>query len=373
MAIDIGNQSAASASPKVLTGLTKGLNKRHRVGSKDRKFFTERLTLLLQTGVNLHAALQSLKKQTDNPAMVAVVDALIRHISEGKSFSYALAEYPEMFSRTYINLVAASENGGFMPQVLEELLEMEEKRERLRSTLFSALSYPAFLVVFSVAVVIFVLMVVFPKFAVMFESIRDQLPGTTLTLMWMSESLKAYWLPLMASSVLFMFGLKRWMMSHSGRYRVDQLKLAIPVLKDVFVQLYLVQSMRVMSLSLKNGVGIVDTLVACKEVVGNSVYQRFLADLETNVQEGSGLSVGFSHTRFIPPIVQQMIATGEETANLPKVMARIADFYEHELSKKLTALSKIAEPLMLLVMGVVVGVIVSSLILPIFKLSKAVY
>jgi type II secretory pathway component PulF len=373
MALELNNPPSTPSASAKSSGLSWQFNRPSKIGTKDRLFFTERLALLLETGVNLHAALRALEKQSDNPAMIVIIEALIEKIGEGQSFSHALSQYPQVFSKTYTNLIAASENGGFMPQVLEELLEMEEKRERLRSTLVSSLSYPAFLVFFSLSVVIFVLIVVFPKFAAMFDSIRDQLPASTLILMWMSEILQSYWWAMMGGLSVAVLGLRQWLKGHGGSAWLDRLKLGMPVIKDVFVQLYLVQSLRVMSLSLKNGVGIVDALAACKEVVTNSVYQRFITTLEVKVQEGGGLAPGFAEARFIPAIVQQMISTGEETGNLSKVLARIADFYERELSKKLTALSKTAEPVMLLVMGVVVGILVSSLILPIFKLSRAVY
>lgn len=373
MAIDLNQPTPKTSASLELSQFSMRFGRRSKVSSKERLFFTERLALLLETGVNLHVGLQALKKQTSNPALAEIIESLITNVAEGKMFSYALARFPEVFSKTYVNLIAASENGGFIPQVLHELLEMEEKREKLRGTLLSALSYPAFLILFSLGVVIFVLAVVFPKFASLFQTIRDQLPGTTLALMWISDQLRAHWLPLSGSVMIGFVGIRRWAKGPSGSAWVDRMKLSIPLVKDIFVQLYLVQSLRVMSLSLKNGVSIVDTLAACREVVANRVYQRFISGIERNVQDGSGIAVGFSATRFIPPIVQQMITTGEETGNLPKVMARVADFYERELSKKLAALSKIAEPVLLLLMGVVVGVLVSSLILPIFKLSRAVH
>jgi type II secretory pathway component PulF len=132
------------------------------------------------------------------------------------------------------------------------------------------------------------------------------------------------------------------------------------------------QSMRVLSLSLSNGVGILNALHSCKDVIRNSLFQKFISNVEEQVEEGDGISAGFSNISFIPHVVQQMITTGEESGNLPKLMARLADFYEREISVRLQTFSRLAEPVMLLVMGVVVGLLVSSLILPIFKLSRAV-
>ncbi|MGI9262647.1 MAG: type II secretion system F family protein [Woeseiaceae bacterium] len=343
-----------------------------RVTDKERMFFTEQLSLLLETGTTLQQALQAMAGQSHGPAMKTVIENLLTNISSGKTFSQALEMHPETFSSTYTSLVAASEDGGFLDQVLLQLLQMEEKREQLRGTLVSALSYPAFLIFFSIAVVAFVLVVVFPKFGAMFTMIHDQLPATTKGLMWLSDVLRAYWVYILMSIGGTFLLARRWAASESGRNSIDRAKISIPGIRDVFVQVYLVQSLRVMSLSLSNGVSLVDTLASCKDVVKNRVFRRFFANVELKVQQGSGIAAGFRDVEMLPSLVQQMIATGEESGNLPKVMGRMADFYERELTKRLAALSKMAEPVMLLVMGLIVGIIVSSLILPIFKLSRAV-
>ncbi len=345
---------------------------KRKVSAKDRRFFIEQLALLLETGAPLHSALQILEKQVDNPAMAVVIKGMSNDITAGQTFSRALAKHPTVFSTTYVNLVAASESGGFMHEVLMQLLAEEEKRDQLRSTMVSALSYPAFLVAFSILVVVFVLVAFFPKFAEMFVRIQDELPPTTIALMWLSDVLRAYWVHIVAGLAAVVVLAHRWATSSAGAARLDHLKLMLPVSRDVFSQLYLVQSLRIMSLSLGHGVSVVDTLQACRDVIANSRFRAFLARVQSNVQEGGTIAAGFEAGEFIPPIVKQMVHTAESTGNLGKVLGRVADYYERELGKKLTAVSKMAEPVMLLIMGLLVGVIVSSLILPIFKLSSAV-
>jgi len=345
---------------------------RAKVTSDDRRFFTEQLALMLETGANLHQALQLLREQSQQPAMAEVIESLLEDVAGGQSFSAALAKHPEVFSTTYVNLVAASEAGGFMHQILAELLAMEEKVEELNNTVRSALAYPIFLSLFSLGVVVFILMVVFPKFAVMFSKIHDQLPATTIALMHASDFLRGYWVQTVIALVAVTMLALRWMASDKGQDTLDRLKLTVPGIKHVFIQIYLTQSLRVMSLSLANGVNISDTLSATREVVRNSVLRRFFVTVEEQVQQGNGVAAGFKRDDLIPLLVQRMIATGEESGNLAKVMARLAEYYERELTKRLKSLSKMAEPVMLMVMGVIVGVLVSSLILPIFKLSRAV-
>ena len=340
--------------------------------SRDRIFFTEQLSLLLETGTPLHAALQVLEKHIDNPAMGKIINSLIDDVTSGKSFSFALAKHPELFSGTYVSLVGAAEEGGFLDTVLLELMNMDEKREELRRTVISAVSYPGFLIGFSIFVVIFVLVAVFPKFSDMFSAIADQLPVTTIALMGASHVLIQYWLPISGGFIAGVAGLIWWLHTASGKDALDRFKLRVFGLRDIYIQIYLIQSMRVLGLSLANGVTVPDALASCREVVSNKVFQRFLSGVEEKVNEGGGFAAAFQTEDFIPPLVRQMVTTGEETGNLPKILSRVADYYERELAKQLAAFSRMVEPVMLIVMGGVVGLIVSSLILPIFKLSQAV-
>jgi type II secretory pathway component PulF len=344
-----------------------------RLGHADRIAFTERLALLLDTGVPLHAALRSLHDQADNPRMRDILGALSEEIVGGSRFSEALAHHPQLFPSTYVNLVGASEEGGFLPQVLAQLVEIDEKQERLRAAIVSALSYPGFLVVFSVAVVIFILMFVFPKFATMFGAIYNELPATTRLLMKLSAALTEHTLLVvlaLAAAGAALFALIRRPASQAA---LDRLKLRVPFVRDIFIKIYLTRLMRVMGISLERGVTILATLAACREVVPNREFHRFIVRLEGEVNEGKGIAAGFRDSDLIPASVQQMISTGEETGTLGKVMGRVADFYDRELTRQLTQLSKLAEPVMLMIMGVMVGTIVSSLILPIFKLSRAAH
>jgi type II secretory pathway component PulF len=345
---------------------------RRRLGDRDRMFFTEQLGLLLETGANLFGALQTLRKQSSNPAMLDVIDALMADIGEGRTFSYALAKHPKLFSQSYVNLIAASETGGFMHKVLHELKVMEDKRDELKSTLFSALSYPVFLILFSFAVVVFVLVAVFPKFGDLFASIHDQLPPTTKFLMATSNVLLDYWPQVLIGVVALFLLTHRWIATAAGRETVDGYLLRLPGLKQLVAEFYMAQVLRIMSLSLGNGVSMLDTLQACRDIIGNSVFRKFIDSVALLVEEGGGVSRGFERSDFVPPVAKAMLSTGEESGNLAKVAARVADYYELELTRRLKTLSKLAEPIMLLVMGAVVGLLVSSLILPIFKLSRAV-
>jgi len=187
-----------------------------------------------------------------------------------------------------------------------------------------------------------------------------------------SDLIRQYWIMLLVGVGVFFLGVRQWMNSDAGTKRIDYMKLHVPGARDIFTQIYLVQSLQVLSLSLNNGVSVMESLEACRDVVKNSLFRNLIEKVEASVQAGAGVAAGFEDSTFLPDLAKHMIATGEQTGNLGKVAGRICDYYETQLSKKLDALSKLAEPIMLLVMGVVVGVLVSSLILPIFKLSRAV-
>lgn len=363
---------AGAAPPSGLRALG-AMQLRAGVRPADRILFTERLALLLETGVPLHAALRSLQEQTDHPRLRAMIARMADDIVGGCRFSEALAPHPDLFPPTFVNLVAASEAGGFLPEVLNQLVDMDEKQEKLRATLTSALSYPAFLIVFSVLVVVFILMFVFPKFAVMFTSIYDELPMTTKVLIAVSAVLTEHTAALGGALAALLALLVLVLRRPAAQQALDRLKLRVPLVRDIYIKIYLGRLMRVMGISLQRGVTIVATLQACRQVVPNREFQHFIAALEVQVNEGRGIAAGFQGSALIPVSVRQMIATGEQSGALGHVMGRIADFYDRELSKQLNTLSKLAEPIMLMVMGVLVGTIVSSLILPIFKLSRATH
>lgn len=374
MAIELNASRSQTAAPKQADTLSKALANLTQKSPdvQDRILFTEQLALMLETGMALHEALKAFSTLDIKPGLKTIVESLMNDVEEGRTFSAALSRHADFFSMAYINLVAAAENGGFLDRVLLELKDMDEKREKLKSTVISAMVYPAFLIVFSLGVVVFVLVFVFPKFADLFARISDQLPGSTKVLMAASDALINYWWLFIAVILLFVIAGQYWLRTAHGTETMDRLKLSVVMIRDIFVQLYLVQSMRLMSMSMANGVSVMDTLEACREVVRNNVFNRFIAQLQVHVEEGAGFSTGFEQAGFIPATVKQMIKTGDDTGNLPQVMARVADYYERELEKKLALFARLVEPIMLLVMGGVVGLIVSSLILPIFKLSRAV-
>jgi type II secretory pathway component PulF len=363
---------APPASSVRTTEVRSPLVRDRKFSAQDRMFFAERLGLLLETGTPLHPALETLAGQARAGAPALVIGDLSVEVASGRSFSEALAAQPAAFPETHVNLVAAGERGGFLPEVIGRLLEMEERARELRSTLVGALSYPAFLTVFSFAVVVFVLVVVFPKFSEMFAMIVDDLPVTTRFLMAASDLLRNNAVVVTVAVVGAAGGAWRLVASEQGREWLDETSFRLPGIRTLVSELYLVQFLRVMSLSIGHGVPVVEALDAARSAVASPRFRRFVHGLRQNVTDGRLLSAGFQNVDFVPELAAQMVATGEESGSLALVMGRLADFYEREWRRRIEAAAKMIEPALLLVMGVVVGMIVSSLLLPIFMLSRSV-
>ena len=345
---------------------------RRKVTTQDRMFFTEQLSLMLATGTSLHPALESIAQQMSKTPLQPVISAMADGVLNGRSLSQEMSQHPQVFSPMYVSLVAASENGGFLHEVLEQLRSIEEQNDELRSTLISAFSYPAFLVVFSIFTLGFVLLFVFPKFADLFASIGDQLPGSTKVLMSLSGFLLNNWLLTLVAIGIALAGFVISLNSTKGRTLADRFKLYTPPLCRIWRQVYIILLLRILGLSLQHGVSLVDAVRISRDVVDNGLVRKFLADLSDVIEQGGRLAFGLGQAAWVPDLAKQMLATAEESGSLAPVMLRLADYYTRELNRLLQKFSKMVEPIMLVVMGALVGLLVSAMILPIFKLSHSV-
>lgn len=373
MAIELGPAGGASAPTAAGSAKAAFAGWSQRIQVADRIAFTEQLALLLETGVPLHTALSELHAQSRRPPVKAVLAALHHDILEGKPLSQALAAQPAMFPGTYTHLVAAAEEGGFLPDVLAQLKDLDEKAQNLRVALVSALTYPAVLLGLSVIVVAFILLWVFPRFADLFASIHDRLPVTTLVLMALSDFLHKYGaLVVVGIGVLALVG-RRVATSPEGRAAIERAVMATPALGNIVMGIHMVRVFRILSLSLSRGVPLLKALAASQDIASTRALREAMERMRVSVEEGRGLSAALADTEFIPPLAREMLATGERSGHLAKVLERLAEHYQRKLEQRLATLAKVIEPVMLLFMGGLVATIVSALILPIFKLSAAVH
>ena len=344
-----------------------------RISARERMFFTERLGLLLDTDNPLHLSLEAIAGQAGAGELANVLRAVVDDVSSGASFADALARWPESFPPTYVSTVRAAEAGGFLPAALASLVEIEERHDSMRAAVTSAFAYPAFLATLSAAVIVFVLVAVFPKFEDLFAMIADELPITTKGLLAASRVLRAGWVPILAGAGALGVAAWAWLRRPEGREALDGWLLRIPGIRTILIHTDMVQLLRVMALSAAHGVNALEMLASARDSVSSPTFRRFVERLAESVERGGTLGAGFRQEPMLPDLVKQMVSTGDEAGSLALVCDRVASFYERELRRSLERMSKLAEPVMLVVMGVGVGLVVSSLILPIFKLSRAVH
>jgi type II secretory pathway component PulF len=373
MAIELDSHPDKPASAPVPGAARAPFGLPQRIVVADRIAFTEQLALLLETGVPLHTALSELQAQSRKLPVKMALAELHGDILDGKPLSQALARQPAMFPPTYTHLVAAAEEGGFLPQVLEQLKDLDEKAQNLRVALISALTYPAVLLGLSLVVVTFILLWVFPRFAELFQSIHDRLPWTTLVLMALSDFLRQHGLVVLVGLLVGGLALKRLFAAPEARAALERAVMAAPGIGAILMGIHMVRVFRILGLSLKHGVPLLKALAASEEIASTTALRGAMARMRISVEEGRGLSAALADTEFIPPLAREMIATGERSGHLAKVLERLAEHYQLKLENRLATLAKVVEPAMLLIMGGLVSMIVSALILPIFKLSAAVH
>lgn len=344
-----------------------------RVKASEKIFFISQLSLMLEVGTSLSASLKALGNQTQNPAFREVILAMHRDIEEGKQFSEAMRRHPSVFDHVFVSMIKAGETGGFLQKILDRLVEMQEKRQALIAQLRTTLTYPVVLCVICVLVVVFILVWVLPKFTTFFQGKEAILPFTTRFLIALSDSMRSYgWV--YALSVAGMgVCLKIFFDSEAGKILVDQVSLRGPLISRLCNKIYTCQLLRTLGHLMESKVPLLEALEVNRPTIGNRYYREFIDEIAQEVQQGGRFSQPFASSPFVLDSVKQMVATGEEAGNLPRVMIRLAEFYDTEVERELKTIASLIEPAALIVLGGVVGLIVSSVILPLFKLGQAMH
>ncbi|MGD8845615.1 MAG: type II secretion system F family protein [Desulfobacteraceae bacterium] len=371
-------QPRGPSAPKAAPGTPTGMNAlRYRllspVKSAEVTFFTTQLALMLEVGTPLNLALNAVRRELSNPFFDRVLSEVSRDIEQGRQFSDALARHPKVFDNIFINMVRAGEAGGFLRETLERLVRMQEKRQALRNQLRSAMTYPVVLTLLGVLVVVFIMVGVLPKFVGIFEGKEEILPLSTRFLMAASASLRQYWLYYLAGCCAGAVGIKLWAGSAHGRVAVDRLLIHGPVVSHLSNQVYTSEMLRTMGYLLESRVPLLQALRVTGPTVRNSIYRKLVVTIEETVSRGERFAHPFGDHAPIPPTVKQMVAVAEEVGQLPKVMLRLAKYYDGRVDEALKRFVAIIEPLALIVLGGIVGVIVSSIVLPLFRLSRALH
>ena len=336
-------------------------------------YFTSQLALMLEVGTPVTTCLSSLAKQTRNASFRRILGEVGKDVEEGRQFSDALMRHPDVFDGTYMSMVKAGETGGFLTESLGRLVVVIEKKQELVTQIRSALTYPAALCVMAFSVVIFIVVAVLPKFTAFFEGKEHLLPGTTRFLMAASSSIRAYWGWYIVGTVVLVTAIKLFVESGVGRLTIDTIAVKSPIGSGLANKINTCSLLRTLGHLLESQVPLIEALGVTRTTMRNRYYQRLVDRIEARVTQGGRLSAAFVECPYVVESVRQMVATGEEAGNLYPVMLRLAEHYDKEVDQELRTFSALIEPVALIVLGTIVAVIVSSIMLPMFKLAYAVH
>lgn len=343
--------------------------RRRSVKSSEQVFFFSQLSLMLEIGTSLTGGLQALADQSKNPAFKEILLAMLKDLQEGRQLSDAMMRYPHVFNRVYVSLAKAGEAGGFLKNSLDSIVVMIERRQALITQLRATLTYPVILCVMAVAVVVFVLVGILPKFMVLFAGKERLLPPTTRVLMALSTSLRGYWWAYLAGGAASVFMGAAFFRSSPGQALKDRFLVSTPLIAPTFNKILTCQLLRTLGNLMESHVPLIEALDITRTTFTNRHFAAFVDKIREHVHGGGTLSRIFASNPYVMETVKQMVATGEEVGKLPKVMLRLAEFYDTEIQSDLRIISSLVEPAALVIIGAIVGLLVSSVILPIFRIA----
>lgn len=350
-------------------------SKNQKVKLKDLVIFTRQLATMIDAGVPLLRSLAALQAQTENAGFRKHIAEISKDVEGGTSFADALEKHQGVFSPIYINMVRAGEAGGILDEILKKLATQQEKDSRIRGKFKSAMTYP--IILLSITFMVFVVLMVFvmPRIGKIIKDLAGEnaeLPQLTQVMLSISSFMTSKWYIMIGTIVIGSFFIKRYTRTKAGRRRKDQLLLKIPVLKVIIKKVVIARFARIFASLMSAGVTVTDSIEVTAKALGNAVIEEELLAASKAVRAGQQLSVPLGESKIFPPIVSQMLAIGEETGQIDTILVKVADFYEEEVDATVDALSSILEPIMIVVMGGMVGLIAASVIGPISNLSNQI-
>ena len=343
-----------------------------KVKPKDIAVFSRQFATMINSGLSLLRALNILADQTENPTLARTIAEVRTDVEKGISLSAALGKHPKVFKRLYVAMIRAGEIGGVLDSVLLRLAENLEKDVALKQKIKSAMTYPT--VVFCLVVLIMIGMLIFvvPTFKNLYRDLGGSLPLPTKVLIAVSDRAKQFWYVLAALMIGSWVGLRRWVNTEHGRGKWDAMKLRVPVFGQLVHKSALSRFSRTLSVLMRSGVPILQSLEIVRETVNNTVVSDAVRDVAASVKEGESIAKPLERHDIFPPMVVQMISVGEETGALDTMLAKISDFYDQEVEATVEALTSLIEPVLIAVMGVVVGGMVVALYMPMFNIINLI-
>jgi len=342
-----------------------------RVSRGDIIYMTSQLAIMVDTGINLAAALEGLRDQEDNSSLKRILGELKSDVEEGEDFSTALAKHPKHFDKTFVALVRSSEHTGMLGEMLEHIADYLRKDLDNRNRVRSAMTYPTIMLVMAVGVSIFLLTYIMPKFTPMFRRKGVKLPKITVVFLHISEYLINYWYVWLILAAVSVTAYLFWRRTEIGRRVLDNIKINLPIIGATFRKVIISRGIRTLGTMLKNGVPMLEAIRLTSEVSANYRYESAWKRVEHDVTNGRQICEALAGNPLFPKTLIQMIASGEETGRLGDVLEKVSAYYDGEVETSLKTATSMIEPLMIAVMGVVVGSIGLSLMLPILTLSRS--
>ncbi len=337
------------------------------VSQKGLCVFTRQMSTLLQAGLPLLRSLEVLTRQEKNPAFKYVLEELCDNVTSGNTFSDGLLQHPKVFNRLYINMIKAGEAGGVLDVVLNRLARFMEKSIKIKGKIKSAMVYPVIVLFIAMAILTFLMIFVIPQFQEIFDELLEGAPLPVLTqwVMAISFFVKDQFLLTLAICIVVFIILKLLKSTNVGARAVDRAMISLPPVGDLFKKAAIARFTRTFGTLLSSGVPILQCLTITRDTIGNRILMDALENVHERVKEGDSVSAPLEASKVFPTMVTSMIDVGEETGELPEMLNRIADNYDEEVDNAVEALTSIIEPIMIVILALIVGVIVIALFLPI--------
>ncbi|MGC8667366.1 MAG: type II secretion system F family protein [Chthonomonadales bacterium] len=347
--------------------------RRRKVSLNDMVVMSRQLATLVHAGLPLVECLHTLAAQTQNPLLKQALTEVRNDVLAGSTFTDALAKHPRIFSELYQALARAGEVAGALDETLHVAAEQLDKEQELREKVKAAFVYPMAVIITAVGVVFFLLTFVVPVFANVYEQFHAKLPAPTLLLVTISKIVRGYWYMVAIGGFAGWKAYKRWSQTEKGRRTMDRIKLRMPLLGPLNRKIAIARLTRTFSAMVSAGVPILSGLQTSARVTGNTVFTDVIADTVQKVNEGVRLSVPLEQSGQFPSMVTRMIAAGEESGNMDEMLRQITTFYDRDIEYAVQRLTRMLEPLLTVVLGVIVGFVLLALYMPIFNLSKVIH
>jgi general secretion pathway protein F len=341
-----------------------------RVSKPDIALVTRQLATLSKAGISLVEALTAVIDQCEKPDLKGAVTDVRDQVNQGTSLSEAFGKHPKYFDHLYCNMVHAGEQSGTLEQVLARLADFIDAQNKLRSKVFSAMAYPAFMAVFGIAVIAVMMILVVPKVTSIFENFGRDLPWYTEALITMSDFLKVFWWLVIIIIVGAIIGFQRWRKTEDGEEKWHRFVLWAPIFGSLVMMIAISRFAKTLSTLLASGVPIISAMDITKGVLGNVVLEKVIAEATTSIKEGESIADPLKASGRFPPIVTHMIAIGERSGQLENMLENVAEAYDALVETKITTMTALLEPLMIILMGTGAGGIAAAILMPLIQMNE---